>query len=97
MRRRIFLLSILLFLAGCYPIGRDFPTVPIEDLRPNVTTKSQVYGNFGEPHEKGLENGLETWTYEYYTFTLTGVQDRKRLYVSFNQNGTLRNYSYSAQ
>ena len=97
MRRQVFFLSILVFLAGCYPMGRDFPTVPIEELRPNVTTKSQVYGNFGEPAEKGLENGLETWTYYYYMLTLTGVQNQKRLHVSFNQNGTLRNYSYSAQ
>jgi outer membrane protein assembly factor BamE (lipoprotein component of BamABCDE complex) len=97
MRKRILLLSILLFLAGCWPLGRDFPTVPIEELRPNVTTKSQVYGNFGEPAKKGLENGLETWTYYYSMLTLTGVQDEKQLHVSFNQNGTLRNYSYSAQ
>ena len=97
MRRRIFLLSILLFLTGCYPIGRDFPTVPIEELRPNVTTKSQVFGAFGIPIEKGSDSGLETWTYYYYMWTVTGVQDQKRLHVTFNQNGTVRNYSYSAQ
>ncbi|OGQ78424.1 MAG: hypothetical protein A3F90_04755 [Deltaproteobacteria bacterium RIFCSPLOWO2_12_FULL_60_19] len=94
---RLLVLSVLFSVAGCYYHGRDFPTVPIEELRPNVTTKSQVYGNFGEPNEKGSDSGLETWTYYYELWTVTGVQDKKRLHVTFNQNGTLRNYSYSAQ
>ena len=93
---RLLLLAGFLSLAGCYPVGRDFPTFPIEELRPNVTTKSQVYGAFDEPIERGSDSGFETWTYYHYMWTVTGVQNQKRLHVTFNQNGTLRNYSYSA-
>ena len=95
MRNRLCLVLVLLFLAGCYPVGRDFATFPIEEISPNVTNKRQIYAAFGEPIEKGSDSGYETWTYYYYVYTVVGLQSQKRLHVIFNRDGTVRNYSFS--
>ena len=70
MRKRLHFLFVVFLLAGCIPAGRDFPTFPIEKLQPNVTTKDQVYADFGEPVERGSNGGYETWTYYYYYYVL---------------------------
>ncbi len=94
MWNRLCLLFVILVLAGCYSVGRDFPTFPIEKLEPNVTTKDQVYAAFGEPVERGADSGYETWTYYYSLYSVTGLQ-QKRLHFIFNRDGTVRNYSFS--
>ena len=95
MRRRFTVLLALFFLAGCFPVGRDFPTFPVEKIRANETTKDQIYSYFGEPLEKGFDSGYETWTYSYNFWSVTGLQT-KRLYILFNKEGTVRTYSFSS-
>lgn len=90
-------LFLLLFLSGCIPVGRDFPTVPVKDIQPNVTTKPQIFAAFGEPVETGLDSGYETWTYYHYVYTAGGIQTQKRLNVVFNKDGTVRSYSFSSK
>ena len=87
----LFALVLGAFLWGC--VGREFPTASIKDIQPNVTTRDQVFATFGEPAEKGLDTGLETWT--YYRYTL-GQMGGKQLRVVFNRDGTVKSYSYSA-
>lgn len=97
MLKRVGFLFLMFFLAGCVVTGRDFPTTPIKDIQPNVTTKSQIFSTFGEPVEKGLDTGLETWTYHYTTVgTGSGGVGQKRLYVVFNKDDTVRSYSFSS-
>lgn len=97
MRSRFYLFIFLIFLAGCVEFGRDFPSVPIQSIQPNVTTKEQIFASFGEPVEKGLDTGYETWTYYRYEYGLGGVQAQKRLQITFNKDGTVRNYSYTSR
>jgi hypothetical protein len=96
MRKRLRILLILFFLSACVPLGRDFPSFPVEKIRANETTKDQVYAAFGEPVEKGSDSGYETWTYYHYIYSVTGQQTGKRLHISFNTNGTVRTYSFSS-
>ena len=49
-----------LFLSGCIYLGRNFPTTPVKNISNNVTTRREIFANFGEPDRKGLENGYET-------------------------------------
>ena len=86
-------LVLCLMLGGC--VGREFPTAEIKEIRPNVTTKDQIFATFGEPAEKGLDTGLETWT--YYRYVLGQAGSGKQLRVIFNTNGTVRSYAYSAR
>lgn len=97
MKQKLWLLGFLLFVWGCFPAGRDFASFPVNDIRPNVTTKNQIFASFGEPQERGLDNGSETWSYYYYVWTPTGLQSNKRLHVTFNSDGTVRTYSFSAK
>ncbi len=50
MRHPLYFLVLALFLWGC--VGRDFSTTPVEKIRTNVTTKAEIFSNFGEPVEK---------------------------------------------
>jgi hypothetical protein len=95
MRRRLGFSLLPVFFAACFPVGRDFGTFPVEKLQTNVTTKEQVYTDFGEPIEKGSDSGYESWTYYYYLYSVVGPQRQKRLHVIFNRDGTLKDYSFS--
>jgi SmpA / OmlA family len=96
MPKRIYFLFLLVFFVGCIPVGREFATFPVEKIQPNVTTKDQVYADFGEPVERGLDSGNESWTYYHYLYSVVGPQRQKRLHVIFNRDGTVKDYSFSA-
>jgi len=87
----------LLVLSGCIYMGRDFVTTPVKSIENNVTTQREIFGYFGEPIRKGLENGYETWTYSYQYYELAQLRDSKELYVVFNKDNTVRSYSFSAR
>ncbi len=94
MRSKFCYLFLMLFLCGCAVMGRDFPTTPVKDIQPNVTTKVDIFKFFGEPVEKGLDTGNETWT--YYQYILGTGLGQKRLHIVFNKDGTVRSYSFSS-
>jgi hypothetical protein len=66
-----------LVLSGCLYMGRDFVTTPVKSIENNVTTQREIFGYFGEPVRKGLENGYETWTYSYQFYEFGQLRDSK--------------------
>jgi hypothetical protein len=78
-------------------MGRDFATTPVRNIEVNKTTQREIFGNFGEPVRRGLENGYETWTYSYAYYELGQLRDSKDLYVVFNRDNTVRSYSFTAK
>jgi hypothetical protein len=90
-----FFLAVL--LSGCISYGRDFGTVPVRNIERDVTTQKEIFGWFGEPVRKGLENGYETWSYAYHYYELGQLRDSKELYIVFNKNGSVRNYSFTSK
>jgi len=96
---RRWLLAVILFSfsSGCIPIGRDFPATPVRNIENNKTTQQQIFAAFGEPVRRGLENGLETWTYSYHYYELGQLKDSKELHVVFNKNNTVKSYSFTAR
>ena len=97
MRGKFAALIFSVFLSGCLYMGRDFATTPVRNIENNVTTQREIFGNFGEPIRKGLENGYETWTYSYQYYEMGQLRDSKELYVVFNKDNTVRSYSFSAK
>ncbi len=98
MRKNLVFVILFLFLLGCIPVGRDFPTVPVKEIQANVTTKNQIFASFGEPIEQGVETGgYETWTYYHILYTVGGIQTRKQLQVTFNKDNTVRGYSFTTK
>jgi hypothetical protein len=97
---RFNLLGALVFclvLSGCFSMGRDFGAAPVRQIQNNVTTQREVFAYFGEPIRKGLENGLETWTYSYQYYELGQLRDSKELHVVFNKDLTVKSYSFTAR
>ena len=88
---------LFLALSGCMALGRDFATTPVRNIQNNITTQNEVFANFGEPVRRGLENGLETWTYSYYYYELAQLKDSKELHIVFNKDNTVLSYSFTAR
>jgi hypothetical protein len=86
-----------LTLAGCMSMGRDFAAAPVRNIQNNVTTKDDIFTSFGEPVRRGLENGLETWTYSYQKYEFLQLSDFKELHVLFNKDNTVRSYSFTTR
>jgi hypothetical protein len=78
-------------------MGRDFPVAPVRGIQNNVTTQKEIFANFGEPVRRGLENGLETWTYSYQYYELAQLKDSKELHVVYNKDNTVLSYSFTAR
>lgn len=88
---------LFLALSGCMALGRDFATTPVRNIQNNITTQNEVFANFGEPVRRGLENGLETWTYSYHYYELAQLKDSKELHIVFNKDNTVLSYSFTAR
>jgi len=97
MGKKVFFLFVVVFLSGCMTVGRNFATVPVKEIQINTTTQKEVFGSFGEPVRKGLENGYETWSYSYHYYELGQLRDSKELYVVFNKDSTVRSYSFTSK
>jgi hypothetical protein len=96
-RRWLLAAMLCSHLAGCVPIGRDFPVTPVRSIQNNSTTQQEVFTSFGEPMRRGLENGLETWTYSYHYYEFGQLKDSKELHVVFNKDNTVLSYSFTAR
>jgi hypothetical protein len=88
---------LLLALSGCLAVGRDFATTPVRNIQNNVTTQNEIFTNFGEPMRRGLENGLESWTYSFHYYEFGQLRDSKELHVVFDKDNTVRSYSFTAR
>jgi len=87
---------LVFFLVGCNLYGRDFSPTQVKSIQNNVTTQSEIFGMFGEPVQKGLESGYETWTYAYQSYSLFEGLRTKNLYIVFNKDNTVRSYSFTS-
>jgi hypothetical protein len=88
---------LLLALSGCLAVGRDFATTPVRNIQNNVTTQNEIFTNFGEPMRRGVENGLESWTYSFHYYEFGQLRDSKELHVVYNKDNTVRSYSFTAR
>ena len=94
---RKLLAVFFLAIAGCMAVGRDFAAPPVRNIQNNVTTKDDIFTSFGEPVRRGLENGLESWTYSYQKYEFLQLRDFKELHLLFNKDNTVRSYSFTTR
>jgi hypothetical protein len=97
MQRRLGVIVLCLLISGCLYMGRDFSSTAVKSIENNRTTQREIFNNFGEPDRKGLEDGYEIWTYSYQYYELGQLRSSKDLYVAFNKDNTVRNYSFTAK
>ncbi len=88
-------LVLFLFLIGCSIYGRDFSATQVKNIQADVTTQKEIFELFGEPVQKGLESGYETWTYSYQSYSFGEGWRSKSLYVVFDKDNKVRSYSFT--
>ena len=86
---------LILILASCATVGRQFPTGDVQRIVIGTTTKQTVTDIFGPPWRIGLEDGTRTWTYGYYKYRLFGESTTYDLVVRFNDSGIVTSYSFN--
>ena len=89
------ILSAVLAAAGCANVGRDFPDQRVQDLEIGETTQQEVRRSFGEPWRVGYEDGLRTWTYGKYRYSLVGDSSTKDLVIRFDNANVVKSYSFN--
>ena len=94
--RAPFLVVALVLLPACATVGYEFPAARVKQLEIGVTTQADAKQWFGEAWRKGLENGLRTWTYGHYRYSLFAPAQTQDLLLRFDDHGILRSYSYNA-
>jgi len=93
-----FLPIFLLFagLCSCATVGRPFPESEVGKIVIGRTTAVEVKGLFGPPWRTGVEDGLKTWTYGHYHYSVFAPASSKDLVVRFDDHDVVVSYSYSA-
>lgn len=94
--RVLSILSASIFLSSCATVGYEFPAERVKYLEIGLTNQSDVKKWFGESWRKGSENGLRTWTYGHYHYSLFAPAQTQDLLLRFDDQGILRSYSYNS-
>jgi hypothetical protein len=87
--------ATLILSAGCATVGRDFPVDQVKMIKIGETTKKEIRNMFGEPWRVGLEDGLETWSYGKYHYSMFSEKDAKDLVVRFTDKDVVESYTFN--
>ena len=93
--RKTAVFALVLFLSGCVSTGSDFGVAGVKSIKNKSTTRSQIQEMFGLPYMTGLDNGSETWIYNYNRPDMTGMTQTKNLYIIFDKEGVVTSYTFS--
>jgi hypothetical protein len=85
----------LLVLSACATAGRDFPASKVSDIQIGKTTQAQIEAMFGTPWRTGIEDGLRTWTYGKYRYSLFGQTSTEDLVIRFDKNNVVKSYTFN--
>ncbi len=88
-------LVVILVLAGCVATGRNFGVSGVKGIHNKTTTRSQVQEMFGLPYMTGIDNGSETWIYNYNRIDTSGRTQTKNLYIIFDKEGVVTSHTFS--
>jgi len=84
-----------LFLPGCFSVGHQFPAGKVSAIRVGETTQSEIYNLFGTPWRTGLDNGMKTWTYGDYLYSLFEENSAEDLVIKFDKQGVVSSFSFN--
>ena len=88
--------GLILLLAGCVSVGREFPTPTPAMIQDGVTTRAELLRRFGSPTQVGIEDGDQTWTWVHVRASGLGLPVSKELHVKFDERGLVKSYSYTS-
>jgi hypothetical protein len=96
--RKIFLSLIVvipLLSSGCASVGHEFPAGQISAIRIGETTQNDVYATFGAPWRTGIDNGMKTWTYGNYHYSLFSEHSAEDLVIKFDKRGLVSAFVFN--
>ncbi|HJM83086.1 MAG TPA: outer membrane protein assembly factor BamE [Nitrospinota bacterium] len=86
---------IIIASVACISFGNNFNTEKIRQIENDITTKAQIRAWFGHPHMTGIDDGDETWIYNYSYSPTIGTTHTKNLYLIFKIDETVKSFSFS--
>jgi hypothetical protein len=88
-------MSMFLLASGCATVGHEFPTGPVSSIRIGETTQNDVYTTFGTPWRTGIENGMKTWTYGNYYYSLFSDGSTEDLVIRFDKRNVVASFVFN--
>jgi hypothetical protein len=89
------IVSMLLLSSGCASIGHEFPAGQISTIRIGETTQNDIYTTFGKPWRTGLDNGMKTWTYGNYRYSLFSDHSAEDLVIKFDKRNVVSAFVFN--
>jgi len=90
---RILTFALLLtLLAACGTTGKEFKEAYFAKVVNGTTTQTEILKMFGEPYQKGVENGNPVWVYEYNKYKLVGKDISRDMYIVFDEKGVVKSH-----
>jgi hypothetical protein len=86
---------IFLMVSGCATVGHEFPTAPVSTIKIGETTQNDIYTTFGAPWRTGLDNGMKTWTYGNYYYSLFSDGSTEDLVIKFDNRGVVASFVFN--
>jgi outer membrane protein assembly factor BamE (lipoprotein component of BamABCDE complex) len=88
-------LLIPLSLSGCATVGHEFPAGQVSTIKIGETTQNDIYTTFGAPWRTGIDNGMKTWTYGHYRYSLFSEGSTEDLVIKFDPRGVVSSYVFN--
>lgn len=90
-------LVVIMFLSasGCATIGHEFPAGQVSSIKMGETTQNDIYTTFGAPWRTGLDNGMKTWTYGNYYYSLFNDGSTEDLVIKFDKRGIVASFVFN--
>ncbi len=88
-------LLMLLLSTGCASVGHEFPAGQISTIHIGETTQNEIYTTFGKPWRTGMDNGMKTWTYGNYRFSLFSDHSAEDLVVKFDKHNIVSAFTFN--
>jgi len=88
-------MMMFLLTSGCATIGHEFPAGQVSTIKIGETTQNDIYTTFGNPWRTGLDNGMKTWTYGNYYYSLFSDGSTEDLVIKFDKRGVVASYVFN--
>lgn len=85
----------LFSVAGCATVGHEFPAGQVSTIKIGETTQNEIRSIFGNPWRTGIEDGLRTWTYGIYHYSIFDDASTEDLLVRFDKHGVVSSFVFN--
>lgn len=89
------IIALFLLTSGCATVGHEFPAGQVSTIKIGQTTQNDIYTTFGVPWRTGLDNGMKTWTYGNYYYSLFSDGSTEDLVIKFDNRGVVASFVFN--